>query len=113
MDGRAWKSTRGIAVGIVLVLGGCTGATPGSDSTQLESESTTLPLVAIDAVDSEPSRPTTPAAEQAHETQTAIPKLAVEELDAESLDQLLSDLDNLLSGLESNLAEEEGELFND
>ncbi len=131
MDGRAWKSTRGIAVGIVLVLGGCTGATPGGDSTRLESESTALPPVAIDAVNSEPSRPTTTftspdtptatttvvsattAAERVLETQAAIPKLAVEELDTESLDQLLSDLDNLLSGLESNLAEEEGELFND
>ncbi len=113
MDGRAWKSTRGIAVGIVLVLGGCTGATPGSDSTQLERESTTLPLVAPDAVDSQPSRSTTTAAEQAHETQTPIPKLALEEFDTEPLDQLLSDLDGLLSDLESSLAEEEGELFND
>ena len=130
MDGGTPTSTRALVGTLLLVLASCAGPSPGTDSTQPDTQSTKTPAAPRDAAESDPGVSTTPSpASEPTTTTTSVavttdpdatldvapenPEIAVDEFDIGELDGLLSELEGMLGDLDSSLAQQEGELFND
>ena len=116
---------------MLLLTVGCSGTNPGVGSSQPDPPANpaapeTATTTSTPATTTMPPAPTTPvlptpvaivttttvAAEpEIHET--GGPEIQVDQLNTDELDALLVDLTEILSDLESSLAQEEGELFNE